>query len=72
MASTNGILSPPTQPNTNTDLTLSAKRKRDDSIDQPALINGINNDSKQLAIPRDVSKTDGQQLIQDLFDVLKR
>ncbi|KAJ8063769.1 hypothetical protein OCU04_007630 [Sclerotinia nivalis] len=68
MASTNGILSPPTQPHL--DITLSAKRKRDDNIDQPALINGISNESK-IAITEEPVTIDTQELVQDLIDVLK-
>ncbi|KAI9643484.1 hypothetical protein NHQ30_008103 [Ciborinia camelliae] len=68
MASTNGILSPPTQPHL--DITLSAKRKRDDSIDQPSLINGIGIEPK-IAITNEPSTVDTQELVQDLIDVLK-
>ncbi|CAD6455966.1 85c7898d-6331-4c8d-aadb-0b9b19cd73bd [Sclerotinia trifoliorum] len=68
MASTNGILSPPTQPHL--DITLSAKRKRDDNIDQPALINGITNESK-IAITEEPATIDTQGLVQDLIDVLR-
>lgn len=70
MASTNGILSPPTQ-QPHLDITLSAKRKRDDNIDQPALINGISNESK-IAITKEPSATETQELVQDLIDVLRR
>lgn len=69
MASTNGILSPPTQPHL--DITLSAKRKRDDNIDQPALINGTSNESK-IEIAKEPSTADTQGLVEDLIDVLKR
>ncbi|ESZ96175.1 hypothetical protein SBOR_3450 [Sclerotinia borealis F-4128] len=68
MASTNGILSPPTQPHL--DITLSAKRKHDDSIDQLAPLNGIVNDSK-IAITKEPSTVDTQELVHDLIDVLK-
>ncbi|RAL64582.1 hypothetical protein DID88_001617 [Monilinia fructigena] len=64
MASTNGILSPPTQPHL--DITLSAKRKRDDSINGI----GIDNESK-IAITKEQSIASGQELVQDLIDVLK-
>lgn len=64
MASTNGILSPPTQPHL--DITLSAKRKRDDSINGI----GIDNESK-IAITKEQSITGGQELVRDLIDVLK-
>ncbi|KAM0131467.1 hypothetical protein ACHAP3_006828 [Botrytis cinerea] len=68
MASTNGILSPPTQPHL--DIALSAKRKRDDNIDQPALINGTSNESK-IEIAKEPSTADTQGLVEDLIDVLK-
>ncbi|QSZ31999.1 hypothetical protein DSL72_001568 [Monilinia vaccinii-corymbosi] len=65
MASTNGILSPPTQPHS--DITLSAKRKRDDDINGI----GMGNESK-IAIAKEQSMGDEQELVQDLIDVLKR
>ncbi|PQE28084.1 hypothetical protein CJF32_00005852 [Rutstroemia sp. NJR-2017a WRK4] len=72
MASTNGVLSPPPQPDlNNTSINLSAKRKRDDSIDQPDLTNSLTNESKVATASPPTPTIDTQALVKDLIDVLK-
>ncbi|KAM3086414.1 hypothetical protein ACMFMG_000549 [Clarireedia jacksonii] len=72
MASTNGVLSPPPQPDlNNASINLSAKRKRDDSIDQPELANSLNNESKVATIKPPAPTIDTQALVKDLIDVLQ-
>ena len=64
MASLNGILSPPSSSDlANTALTLSAKRKREDSSDSQ----NINGESTASIVAEDTART-----ITDLIDVLRR
>jgi len=70
MASLNGVMSPPSNADsTNSSITLSAKRKRDDSIEAQNHINGIG-DSKSEE-PTGASAEESHALIHDLIDVLK-
>ncbi|TAQ87636.1 hypothetical protein B7494_g4064 [Chlorociboria aeruginascens] len=72
MASTNGVLTPPTHSDlTNPSITHSAKRKRDESMERHNLTNGINNDSKSLVLTEE--HHGGSQIqVMDLIDILKR
>lgn len=73
MASTNGVLSPPPQSDlNNASINLSAKRKRDDIIDQPDLTNSLTNESKVATTSPPTPTVDTQALVKDLIDVLKR
>ena len=71
MASPNGASSPPAHPDsTNSSVTLSAKRKRDDSVESQNHMNGIS-DSKRGASSLPLTSEESQALIRDLIDVLK-
>lgn len=71
MASVNGGLSPQSHlDSANSSITLSAKRKRDDSVESQSHINGIS-DSKGAAESVPLTSEDSQALIRDLIDVLK-
>lgn len=74
MASFNGVPSPPLQQadtlTAHDDaILLSAKRKRDESIEAQSIVNGTTDskDSEQTA----PSAEESQSLVQDLVDVLK-
>jgi hypothetical protein len=71
MASVNGGLSPLSHSDSaNSSITLSAKRKRDDSTEDQNHVNGIS-DSKSDAASVPPTSEDSQALIRDLIDVLK-
>jgi hypothetical protein len=74
MASVNGVLSPPPQQTetlsaNNDAILLSAKRKREESIEAQNNVNGLSDskDSEQTA----PSIEESQSLVRDLVDVLK-
>ncbi|KAL3426440.1 hypothetical protein PVAG01_03231 [Phlyctema vagabunda] len=69
MASTNGVLSPPVNPDNTTSLNLAAKRKRDDSAEIPHHVANGTSDSN-IATSTDHAAA-SQSLIRDLLDVLK-
>jgi hypothetical protein len=71
MASVNGTLSPASHPDlANSSITLSAKRKREDSIEAENHIYGISDSRSAIASTPTPEAT--QALIRDLIDVLKR
>jgi hypothetical protein len=65
MASIPGAESPRSRSDSITPSTLSAKRKRDDSLDVHGQVNGVRESKSE------VPAQDPQSLIQDLLDVLK-
>jgi hypothetical protein len=70
MASVNGALSPPSQSeSTDTPITHSAKRKRDESNEIQNITNGTADDEE--ADQTGVSLEEAQNLVRDLIDVLK-
>ena len=72
MASANGVLSPPPQPNLAANSPqLSAKRKRAESSDPSEKINGAA-DSKASTTSPDKADPTSQQQIDDFIEVLKR
>ena len=72
MASVNGTLSPLPHPDpADSSFSLSAKRKRDDSVEIQHQASAIN-DFKYAAGTTSASVEDQRSLIRDLVDVLKR
>jgi hypothetical protein len=70
MASVNGALSPPSQSeSTDTPITHSVKRKRDESNGIQNITNGTADDEE--AAQTGVSPEEAQNLVRDLVDVLK-
>ncbi|RFU28395.1 hypothetical protein B7463_g7935, partial [Scytalidium lignicola] len=71
MTSSSDILHPPSIfDGTDSSLTPSAKRKRDNSADEHGYPNGVAN--SKLAMSSGISKEESQALVKDLVDVLKR
>ncbi|RDL31869.1 Uncharacterized protein BP5553_09271 [Venustampulla echinocandica] len=72
MASVNGILGPPSHMEpANDSITLSAKRKRDESEGDHQINSGIASQTSQTSQPTGASTEETQSLIRDLVDVLK-
>ncbi|KAH8819504.1 hypothetical protein F5884DRAFT_717897 [Xylogone sp. PMI_703] len=69
MTSSSDVLHPPSlSDTTNSSLTPSAKRKRDDSLDEHGHTNGVANTKPAMS---GMSKEESQILVRDLVDVLK-